>query len=83
MQLNFVGTELEFHYRRWIEPETMAVQWAPIPDKSVLSSINELILFARYGMDKSPVELSRWLARTPMKTIGHNSPGRVFPKLSG
>lgn len=83
LQLNFVGTPLEFQYQRWIAPELTAVQWSPIPDKAVLSSINEMILMARHGMDKSPVELSQWLAETPMKVIGHDSPDRVFPKLRG
>lgn len=83
MRLNFVGTEREFQFQRWIVPELTEVQWAPIPDKVVLSSVNEMIFMARQGRDKSPVELSRWLAETPMKAIGHNSPDRVFPKLAG
>lgn len=81
MQNNFVGTELEFQYQRWIVPELHTVQWAPIPDKAVLSSINELIQMARHGGDRSPVELSRWLAETPMKAIGYNSPKRAFASL--
>lgn len=81
MRMKFVGTEMEFQFQRWIVPELHTVQWAPIPNKAVLSSLNELIMMARYGMDKSPVELSSWLAATPMKAIGHNSPDRVFPAL--
>ncbi|HLP24681.1 MAG TPA: hypothetical protein VK477_03310 [Acidobacteriota bacterium] len=81
MRLNFVGTEFEFQFQRWILPELAAVQWAPIPDRAVLGSINELILMARHGLDKSPVELSRWLAEAPMKMLGMDSPDRVFPKL--
>lgn len=79
----FEGTELQFHYERWIETEAGAVQWAPIPDKAVLSSVNEMIYRARHGMDKSPVELAWWLAQTPMKAIGQNFPDRVFPSLRG
>ena len=59
------------------------VQWAPIPDKAVLSSVNELIMQARYGMHKSPIELSQWLAETPMKLLGYNSPDRVFRAMRG
>ena len=81
--LAFEGTELELHRQRWIEPEAGAVQWAPIPDKVVLSSVNELIFMARHGMDKSPAELAWWLAQTPMKALGYNSPDRVFPTLRG
>jgi hypothetical protein len=82
MQFGFVGTELEFAYQRWIVPAARAVQYAPIPDKAVLSSLNELILHARGGMDKSPIDLSRWLAQTPMKVLGHDSPDRVFSRLA-
>jgi hypothetical protein len=78
-----VGTELEFAYQRWIVPELGTVQWAPIPGKAVLSSLNELIMMSRYGMDKSPVEMSEWLAKVPMKAIGHESPGRAFRQLRG
>jgi hypothetical protein len=86
MQLCFQGTEWELHYQRWIVPELGAVQFAPIPDRAVLSSLNELILMARYGLrnrDYSPAELAAWLAQTPMKAIGHNSPDRAFRTLSG
>lgn len=84
MKNSLMGTELEFQFQRWIVPELGEVQWAPIPDKAVLSSVNELIGHARYGLpDYSPVELSRWLAQTPMKAIGYNFPDRVFPALLG
>lgn len=79
------GTELEFHFQRWIVPELAAVQWAPIPGKSILSSMNERIFRAGYGLehrDGSPVELSRWLA-APMSALGMSSPDRVFPTLTG
>lgn len=77
------GTELEFQFQRWIVPEWGEVQWAPIPDKAVLSSVNETIMRARSGMDKSPVELSQWLGRCPMSVLGGKFPDRVFAGLSG
>lgn len=86
LKLCLMGTELEFQFQRWIVLELAAVQWAPIPDRVILSSVNEMIFQARYGLthrDYSPVELSRWLAETPMSALGGNSPGRVFPKLTG
>lgn len=83
MRLNFAGSEFEFLFERKIVPELAEVQWAPIPDRAVLGSLNEMILMARYGMDKSPVEISQWLAQTPMKVLGGNLPARVFPKLGG
>jgi hypothetical protein len=83
LQLGLTGTELEFQYRRWIAPELAAVQWAPIPDRAILGSINELIYMAKVFSDLSPVEIGKKLAHTPMKVLGWNSPDRVFPKLTG
>jgi hypothetical protein len=73
LQVCLVGTPMEFQFHRWI-----------VSGKSILGSINDLILQARYGLenrDYSPVELSRWLAETPMSALGMNSPARVFAKL--
>ena len=84
VKLTFEGTELEFHYRRWIAPEVTAVQWAPIPDRSIIGSMNDLIYAAKYFLEartESPVEVSRKLAQTPLSILGMNSPDRVFPTL--
>lgn len=78
--------KLAFQFERWIVPELPAVQWAPIPDRSILGSINDMIAMAKYSLqhrDESPVELSRWLAESPMSALGMNSPDRVFPTLTG
>lgn len=86
LRVTFVGGALEFQFERWIAPELSAVQWAPIPDRSILSSINELIFLAKYELenrDASPASLSRWLAQVPMTALGGNSPDRVFPALAG
>jgi len=80
------GTKLEKHYQRWIVPELAAVQWAPIPGRSILGSMNDLIFAARCGYEDrnySVVEMSRWLAVTPLSVLGMNSPDRVFPTLGG
>ena len=84
LKQSLMGTELEFQFQRWIVPELTEVQWAPIPGRSVLGGMNEMIFAAKYGImerDYSPVELSRWLAETPLATLGMNSPKRVFPTL--
>lgn len=78
------GGELETQFQRRILVEGPLIQWAPIPDKAVLGSINEFVLAAKYRLgdgDCGPEELSRWLAQTPMKVLGGNSPDRVFPAL--
>lgn len=80
------GGKLETQFERRIVAEGPFVQWAPIPGKSVLGSINELVFLAKCGLEDGvggPEELSRWLAKTPMSALGMNSPDRVFPKLGG
>jgi hypothetical protein len=84
LEVCLAGTKLEFQFQRWILPELISTQWAPIPGKSILGSLNDLIFQARHGLenrDYTPVELSRWLAATPMSALGMNSPERVFPTL--
>jgi hypothetical protein len=80
------GGALEAQFRDRILVEGPIFQWAPIPDRSLLGSINELIFAAKIGLESreyGPAELSRWLAQTPMMALGGNSPDRVFAKLGG
>jgi len=84
LQASLTGADLEFQFRRQIAPESAVVQWAPIPDKAILGSINDMINMTRYSLenrDEAPADLSRWLARSPMSVLGGNSPDRVFPRL--
>lgn len=84
LRLVMGGAELESCYRRWIEPELAEVQWGPIPSRSVLGTINELMLMAKYHLeyrDESPVELSLRLAGTPLSALGMNSPARAMSIL--
>jgi len=86
LKLNLVGGNLEFQFQRWIVPELGMVQWAPIPDKSVLGSINDMVSMAKYSLaqrDESPGDLSAWLARSPMTVLGGNAPDRAFATLKG
>lgn len=60
------------------------VQWAPIPDRSVLSSISELIWLAEGHFDDvglTPAVLSHRLGTTPMSILGMNNPTRAFTSL--
>ncbi len=78
------GGELEIQFQRRIVVEGPFIQWAPIPGRSILGSMNDLILMAKYHLeyrDMSPAELSRKLAKAPMSALGMNSPDRVFPTL--
>ena len=81
------GGQVETQFQRRILVEGPLIQWAPIPGRSMLGSINELIFLAQCGLQDDPAitppELSHWLARTPMSALGMNSPDRVFPKLGG
>jgi hypothetical protein len=78
------GTELEFHYQRWIAPEFGEVQSAPIPSRSVLGTMNDLMQMAKYYLefrDESPVEISHRMAEAPLSALGMNSPDRAFRSL--
>lgn len=85
LRLNLADGPHAFAYGRWIAPATAVVEWAAIPDRSVLGSINDLIFAAKWGLrdGMSPLELSRRLAQTPLSILGMNSPERVFPKIAG
>ena len=84
LRLNLADGPLGFAYERWIAPGGAEVQWAPIPDRPALGSINELVFAAKWGLidGKSPAELSGWLAQTPLSVLGMNSPDRVFLKIA-
>jgi hypothetical protein len=67
------------------EAELTEFQFAPIPDRSVLSSISELIWLADSRYDDvglTPATLSRQLGETPMSALGMNSPARALSSLS-
>jgi hypothetical protein len=83
-QLQLEDSPYAFSYQRWIAPEVLCAQFAPIPDRAVLGTINDLVYSAKIMLaagDLSPVELSQLLARTPLSLLGMNSPNRVFPQL--
>jgi hypothetical protein len=84
LKLVMGGTELEFHYQRWIAPEFGEVQSAPIPSRSVLGTMNDLMQMAKYYLefrDESPVEISHRMAEAPLSALGMNSPDRAFRSL--
>ena len=67
-----------------IEGELTGFQFAPIPDRAVLSSISELMRLADGCFDDAdltPATLSRQLGETPMSALGMNSPARVLESL--
>jgi hypothetical protein len=84
LKLVMGGTDLESYYQRWIEPELAAVQWAPIPSRSVLGTMNDFMIMAKYHLverDQSPFEISQLMAGAPMSALGMNSPERAFRSL--
>ncbi len=86
LNLNLVGSELEFQVQRRIVPALGRIPWAPIPDRSVIGSINEPIFQAKVPAPRgeySPVELGKMLAQTPLGILGMNSPERAFLNLAG
>lgn len=69
-----------------IGPEWGEVRYAPIPDRAVLGSMNDLIHAARFGLTEQGLrveDLPAWLAETPLSILGMNAPDRVFPLVCG
>ena len=63
---------------------TLGVQWAPIPDRSVLGSVSEMIWLADPHFDDAnltPAILSQRLGTTPMSTLGMKNLARAFTTL--
>ena len=61
--------------------ELTEFQWAPIPDRSVLGSMNDLIYMATGYLEDPeilPETLADKLGKTPMSALGMNHPTRVF-----
>lgn len=59
-------------------------QFAPVPDRAVLSSISELIWLSDAYFDDedlTPATLSRQLGKTPMNALGGNNPARALASL--
>lgn len=74
-------TEFEFLLRSRILPATSEIVWAPIPSRSVLGSMNDLIFAARYHLDERgevPAVVAMKLAETPLSILNMNSPQRAL-----
>lgn len=66
------------------EAELTDFQFAPVPDRSVLGSINELLLLAQAHLGDSrlnPWTLSQRLGKTPMSALGMKNPARALASL--
>lgn len=81
---NLTGPVLGPLFSNDIEPRLDEVQFAPVPDRSVMGTMNELIFSAKVGLydGMSVPDLSPWLAETPLSILGMNSPDRVFGRFN-
>lgn len=67
-----------------LEGEMDAIQWAPIPDRTVLGSMNDHVAVARSWLADpglTPATLSRELGQMPMSALGMNHPAQALAKL--
>jgi hypothetical protein len=58
LKLNLVGSDVGFQYDRWIAPELAEVQFAPIPDRSTLGAMNDLIFATKWRLQSEEVALT-------------------------
>lgn len=66
------------------ERELTDYQFTPIPDRSVLGSVSELIWLAESWFDDpdlTPAALSHHLGEVPMSALGMNHPARALSSL--
>jgi len=69
---------------RILDAQLTDFQFGPVPDRSVLGSINELVWLAGLRLDAPdlvPWTLSQHLGRTPMSALGMNSPAKALASL--
>lgn len=74
-------TEFEFLLRSRILPAASEIAWAPIPSRSVLGSMNDLIYAARVHLGEdadAPAVAALKLAETPLSILNMNSPQRAL-----
>lgn len=72
------------HQATIFSQELREIQWAPVPDRTVLGSISEMINLAYPWFDEpglTPAVLSENLGRPPMSALGMNNPTRAFGSL--
>lgn len=84
LKLVMSGPDLEFYFPRWIVPELGEVQWAPIPSRSVLGTLNDFMIMAKYHLtarNQSPLEIAELMAQAPLAALGMNSPAKAFRSL--
>jgi hypothetical protein len=84
LKLVLSGPDLEFYFQRWIVPELGGVQWAPIPSRSVLGTMNDFMIMAKYHLtarNQSPLEIAELMAQAPLAALGMNSPAKAFRSL--
>jgi hypothetical protein len=79
LQTNGFSTQAKIFQR-----ELTGFQFAPIPDRSVLGSVSELIWLADAwfdDVDLTPATLSHKLGKTPMSALGMNRPADALSSL--
>ncbi|MBI4776751.1 MAG: hypothetical protein HY788_21655 [Deltaproteobacteria bacterium] len=78
------GDGNEFFFRRFIEPRMNEVSFSKSGDRSVLGSMNELILQTKYYLRSrglSPFEAATHVNESPMSYLGHQHPAKAFRNL--
>jgi hypothetical protein len=84
-ELALRGTEFEFILDGRLRPHMASVEWGPIPSRSVLGSMNDLLFAARVHFvngDGTPEEVAEKLRETPLTILNMNSPREALTALT-
>ena len=82
----FKDLDCEFIYERFIAPQKGNIILSNTNNRSVLASMNQLIIGAKVGLDYhdySPYETSKFINVTPMTAIDWQSPEIYIKKWKG
>ncbi len=76
--------ECEFVHKRFIEPNKNGMTLSYTNNRSILASMNDLIINAKYALDHdglSPLDASKDINEMPMGFINMQSPDRYIKKI--
>ncbi len=84
LELLLKDNECEFIYKRFIEPNKNGMTLSNTNNRSILSSMNDLIINSKYALDQdglSPFEASKEINEMPMGFIHMESPDRYIKTI--
>jgi hypothetical protein len=80
-----INNDCEYFYKRFIEPNIYQITLSNTNDRSIIGSMNDLIINAKVALDYhklSPYDASKYINEAPMGLINMSSPGRYIKEMT-